>query len=97
MSYSNNQLFLNHQYIHNNLESSISEVQDVCARFILEFEWVKNTYTSVQMHENEYDNSFHSLIQKGQYVLLVNDADHEQAGITIDSEAPTPIYSCPIM
>ena len=37
----------------------------------------------------------HSLIQKGQYVLLVNDADHEQAGITIDAETPTPIYSGP--
>ena len=37
----------------------------------------------------------HSLIQKGQYVLLVADADHEQAGLTIDAETPTPIYSGP--
>ena len=37
----------------------------------------------------------HSKIQVGQYVLLVNDADHEGAGITIDSETPIPIYSGP--
>ena len=37
----------------------------------------------------------HSKIQKGQYVLLVNDVDHEGAGITIDEETPTPIYSGP--
>jgi len=34
-------------------------------------------------------------IQVGQYVLIVNDADHEAAGITIDSETPTPIYNGP--
>ena len=37
----------------------------------------------------------HSKIQVGQYVLLVADADHEGAGITIDSETPIPIYSGP--
>jgi len=37
----------------------------------------------------------HSKIQVGQYVLLVNDADHEAAGITIDSDTPIPIYSGP--
>ena len=37
----------------------------------------------------------HSKIQVGQYVLLVADADHEAAGITIDSETPIPIYSGP--
>jgi len=37
----------------------------------------------------------HSKIQIGQYVLLVADADHEAAGITIDSETPIPIYSGP--
>ena len=37
----------------------------------------------------------HSKIQVGQYVLLVNDADHEGAGITIDAETPIPIYSGP--
>ena len=37
-------------------------------------------------------------IQKGQYVLLVNDADHEGAGIVIDTGVggtPIPIYSGP--
>ena len=29
------------------------------------YEWVKNTYTSDQLHNNEYQNSFHSLIQRG--------------------------------
>ena len=37
----------------------------------------------------------HSKIQIGQYVLLVNDADHEGAGITVDAETPIPIYSGP--
>ena len=34
-------------------------------------------------------------IEVGQYVLIVNDADHEGAGITIDTDTPTPIYSGP--
>ena len=34
-------------------------------------------------------------IRKGQYVLLVLDADHEGSGLTIDAETPTPIYSGP--
>jgi len=37
----------------------------------------------------------HSKIQIGQYVLLVNDTDAEETGITIDAETPTPIYSGP--
>ena len=34
-------------------------------------------------------------IQVGQYVLIVNDSDHEGAGITIDAETPIPIYNGP--
>ncbi len=34
-------------------------------------------------------------IKVGQAVLLVLDADHEQSGLTIDSETPVPIYSGP--
>jgi len=34
-------------------------------------------------------------IKVGQAVLLVLDADHEQSGLTIDSETPIPIYSGP--
>jgi len=65
LNYSNNNLFLNHEYISNNLEVSIEEIQRECANFLLKYEWVKNTYTATQLHENEYSNSFHSLIQRG--------------------------------
>jgi len=40
-------------------------------------------------------SALNTKIQVGQYVLIVNDADHEGAGITIDSDTPTPIYSGP--
>ena len=65
LNYSNNNLFLNHKYILNNLDVSIEEVQRECANFLLKYEWVKNTYTATQLHENEYSKSFHSLIQRG--------------------------------
>ena len=63
--FSNNQLFLNHEFIKNNLDVSIKEIRESCAEFILDYEWVKNTFTSHQLHENEYQNSFHSLFQNG--------------------------------
>ena len=65
LNYSNNQIFLNHEYISNNISASVSDVAKVCARFLLKYKWVKNTYTADQLHENEYNNSFHSLVQKG--------------------------------
>ena len=34
-------------------------------------------------------------IKVGQYVLIVNDSDHEGSGLTIDSETPIPVYSGP--
>jgi hypothetical protein len=34
-------------------------------------------------------------IKAGQYVLLVNDGDTIDAGLTVDSETPTPIYNGP--
>ena len=34
-------------------------------KFFIKYKWVKNTYTSDQLHENEYQNSFNALIQKG--------------------------------
>ncbi len=40
-------------------------------------------------------SALNSKIEVGQYVLIVNDSDHEGAGLTIDSETPTPIYSGP--
>ena len=44
---------------------SLEEIQRNCAQFLLKYEWVKNTYTATQLHENEYSNSFHSLVQRG--------------------------------
>ena len=34
-------------------------------------------------------------IKKGQYVLLVNDSDTVDAGLTVDAETPTPVYRGP--
>ncbi len=36
-----------------------------------------------------------SKIKAGQYVLLVNDSDTVDAGLTVDSDTPTPIYNGP--
>ena len=63
-NYSNNQLFLNHLLI-SNLNINLEEIQRKCAQFFLKYEWVKNTYTSTQLNENEYQDSFHSLVQRG--------------------------------
>ena len=52
-------------YISKNLNLNLKEVRQVCANFLLKYEWVKNTYTSDQLHKNEYQDSFHSLVQKG--------------------------------
>ncbi len=61
---SNNQVFLNHELIANH-NLKLEEVQKICSEFLLQYEWIKNTYTATQLHENEYSDSFHSLIQKG--------------------------------
>ena len=63
-NYSNNHLFLNHDLIEEQ-KINLQEIQRKCAQFFLEYEWVKNTYTATQLHENEYSNSFHSLVQRG--------------------------------
>ncbi len=63
-NYSNNHLFLNHDLIEEK-NISLEEIQRNCAQFFLKYEWVKNTYTATQLHENEYSNSFHSLVQRG--------------------------------
>jgi len=63
-NYSNNQVFLNHNLIvEKGLE--LNKMQQLCADFLLTFVGVKNTFTAKKMHENEYQNSFHSLIQNG--------------------------------
>ena len=63
-NYSNNQLFLNQDLI-TKKELEPQGVQQICADFLLNIDGVKNTFTAKQMHNNEYKNSFHSLIQRG--------------------------------
>ena len=63
-NYSNNQLFLNHALI-TEMGLELEKVQQICANFLLNIDGVKNTFTAKQMHNNEYQNSFHSLIQRG--------------------------------
>ena len=63
-NYSNNNLFLNHELLLNH-NINLEEIQRNCAQFFLKYEWVKNTYTATQLNENEYQNSFHSLVQRG--------------------------------
>ena len=63
-NYSNNQLFLNHALItEKGLE--LEKMQQICADLLLNIDGVKNTFTAKQMHNNEYQNSFHSLVQRG--------------------------------
>jgi predicted AlkP superfamily pyrophosphatase or phosphodiesterase len=63
-NYSNNQLFLNKSLI-SERNINLEEIEKRCANFFLKYEWVKNTYTATQINENEYQNSFHSLVQRG--------------------------------
>ena len=63
-NYSNNHLFLNHDLIEEK-NINMQEIQRKCAKFLLKYKWVKNTYTAIQLNENEYQNSFHSLVQRG--------------------------------
>ena len=57
-------MFLNHDLI-SNQKINIEAIQRKCAQFFLKYEWVKNTYTATQLNENEYQNSFRSLVQRG--------------------------------
>ena len=63
-NYSNNHLFLNHDLIEEK-DINMQEIQRRCAQFFLKYKWVKNSYTAIQLNENEYQNSFHSLVQRG--------------------------------
>ncbi|MEE2954208.1 MAG: alkaline phosphatase family protein [Bacteroidota bacterium] len=63
-SFSNNQIFLNHDLIISK-NMNIRSIQESCARFLINIEGIKNTYTATQMHEHEYRYGFRSLIQKG--------------------------------
>ena len=63
-NYSNNQLFLNHDLIEEK-NINMQEIQRKSAHFFLKYKWVKNTYSATQLNENEYQSSFHSLVQRG--------------------------------
>ena len=64
LNYSNNQFFLNRELIEKS-EFALGYVQQICADFLINIDGIKNTFTASQMHNNEYQDSFHALIQKG--------------------------------
>ncbi len=63
-NFSNNNLFLNHNLIEEK-NINMQNIQRNCSNFLLKYEWVKNTYTAIQLNENDYQNSFHASVQKG--------------------------------
>ena len=66
LNFSNYQVFLDTDFIKNNLGYEyIEKARKLCADFLLNYDWVKNTYTSSQLHNNEYQTPPNSLIQRG--------------------------------
>ena len=64
LKYSNQQFFLNRKLIEEQ-KLSHQEVQQLAADYLIGVEGVHYTFTAHQLHNNEYQNSFYSLIQKG--------------------------------
>ena len=64
LKYSNQQFFLNRKLIEEQ-KLSHQEVQQLAADYLIGVEGVQYTFTAHQLHHNEYQNSFYSLIQKG--------------------------------
>ncbi|MEC8273903.1 MAG: alkaline phosphatase family protein [Bacteroidota bacterium] len=64
LKYSNQQFFLNRNLIEEQ-KLSHQEVQQLAADYLIGVEGVQYTFTAHQLHHNEYQNSFYSLIQKG--------------------------------
>ena len=62
--YSNQQFFLNQELIQ---ERKINKenIEAICANFLISFDGIKNTFTASQLHQNEYQNGVHALVQKG--------------------------------
>ena len=62
--YSNQQFFLNQELI---LEKQIhkAEIEKVCADFLISKRGIKNTFTATQLHQQEYNNGIHALVQRG--------------------------------
>ncbi len=66
LNYSNNQLFLNHDFIKENLDAEKSKIiSELCSKFLLKQKGVKNTFTAHQLHNYQYNHSTHSKIQQG--------------------------------
>ena len=51
--------------------------------------------TVYQTNDTVTIDAANTKIKVGQYVLLVNDSDDIDTGLTVDSETPTPIYNGP--
>lgn len=64
LKYSNQQFFLNRQLIEE-LKLKHQEVQQIAADYLLNVAGIQYTYTAHQLHTNEYQSGFHSLVQKG--------------------------------
>jgi predicted AlkP superfamily pyrophosphatase or phosphodiesterase len=62
--YDNQQFFLDQDLMREHQLNSRS-VQEFAADYLLRYEGIKNTFTAYQMHHNEYQDRFHSLIQRG--------------------------------
>ena len=66
LNYSNNQLFLNHDFIEENMgHETLRLTAEICSKFLLKYKGVKNTYTSKQLHNYQYNHSTHAKIQQG--------------------------------
>lgn len=64
LKYSNQQFYLNRNLIEKE-KISHQEIQQLAADYLITIEGVQNTFTAHQLHHNEYQNNFHSLIQQG--------------------------------
>ena len=62
--YSNQQFYLNNSLIQEK-KLKRQDVEIICANFLISFEGIKNTFTASQLHNNEYKNGIHALVQKG--------------------------------
>ena len=65
-NFSNNQLFLDHDFINTNLGFDKKRIfTELCSDYLLKQEGVKNTFTAYQMHHYQYNHSTHAKIQQG--------------------------------
>lgn len=64
LKYSNQQFFLNRDLI-DSLHIEHEKIQQKCADYLIKKDAINNTFSAHQLHQNEYSNSLHSLIQNG--------------------------------